>query len=392
MINNNEIITGLDLGQSKTAVVVGRVAHDGVHILGIGSAPTQGFSRGQITNMESAAESIRRAVREAQVSSGQEIDSVYVSIAGQHILGLNGQGYGRISSGEVDQADIDQAVDSARTVAIPLERKILHIIPQEFKIDDQEGIKNPLGMSGGLLEVKAYVITGGLISTPKLLKTCEQARLQVNELVLDQLAAAESVLSLQEKQQGVILIEMGGGLTKVAIYADGVLVHAGFVMIGGRTLTDEVAIGLRIPLGKGAEQLKLTYGLALRSNETVGETFTASSVRNLPDRKFPLSILTEIIKPRALEILGQVKQQIEQSGYGDQIAAGVVLCGGGARLRGFQELTAEILEKPVRIGLPQGFQGREDLVSDPAYATAVGLVLRAAKGRSPQEQRQEVAA
>ena len=374
MAKKENIIVGLDIGTTKICAIVGEVVEDGIDIIGIGSAPSRGLRKGVVINIESTVESIRKAVEEAEAICGLEISSVYTGIAGGHIRGLNSHGICALKEKEVRSSDVEKAIDAAQAVAIPLDREVIHVIPQEFVVDEQDGIKDPIGMSGVRLEAKVHIVTAAVTSAQNIVKCANRAGLNVNDIILEQLAAAESTLSTEEKDLGVAIIDIGGGTTDLAVFSQGSPVHTSVLSIGGNHVTNDIAVGLRTPAAE-AEKVKVRYGCALSSLVGREETIEVPSVGGQSERILSRQILAEIIEPRAEEIFTLIKQEIQKSGYEDMTASGIVLTGGSSLLEGMPELAEQIFNQPVRRGIPKGIGGLVEVVKSPLYATGVGLVL-----------------
>ncbi len=374
MARKDNIIVGLDIGTTKICAIVGEVVEDGIDIIGVGTSPSRGLRKGVVINIDSTVESIRKAVEEAEAVCGIEITSVFTGIAGGHIRGINSHGICALKDKEVRASDVEKAVDAAQAVAIPLDREVIHVIPQEFAVDGQDGIKDPVGMSGVRLEAKVHIVTAAVTSAPNILKCANKAGLNVNDIILEQLASAEATLTQEEKDLGVAIIDMGGGTTDVAVFAGGSLVHTAVLSIGGNHITNDIAVGLRTPSVE-AEKIKQRYGCALSSIVGNEETIEVPSMGGRTDRILSRQILSEIIEPRVEEIFTLVKQEIAKSGYEDLIASGVVLTGGSTLLEGMPELAEQIFNLPVRKGVPKGVGGLVEVVKSPLYATGVGLVL-----------------
>lgn len=379
MGRKENIVVGLDIGTTKICAIVGEVRDDGrVDIIGIGSHPSRGLRKGVVVNIESTVESIKKAVEEAELMAGVEIKAVYAGVAGGHIKGFNSRGVIAVKDKEINRADIDRVIDAARAVAIPLDREVLHILPQEFIIDDQDGIKEPLGMSGVRLEAEVHIVTGAVTSVQNIIKSCHRAGLEVLDIILEPLASGEAVLTQDEKDLGVAIADVGGGTTDIALFLDGSIRHTAVLAIGGNHLTNDIAIGLRTP-GLEAEKIKKRYGCALTSLVRDDETIEVPSMGGRPSRVLSRQLLSEIIQPRAEEIFELVNREIRKTGYEDRIASGVVLTGGTAIMEGIPEVAEDILELPVRRGKPINIGGLIDIVNSPMYATGVGLVLYGAK-------------
>jgi cell division protein FtsA len=374
MARNNEILVGLDIGTTKIACIIGEVNDDGIDIIGIGSQPSTGLRKGVVINIDATINSIKKAVEEAELMAGCEVNTVYAGIAGGHIKGFNSHGIVAVKEKEVRPADLARVVDAARAVAIPMDREVIHVIPQEYIIDDQDGIREPLGMAGVRLEAKVHIVTGSVTSAQNIIKCANACGLNVADIVLEQLASSESVLSEDEKELGVAVVDIGGGTTDIAIFSGGSLVHTAVLSVGGNHLTNDIAVGLRTPMAE-AERIKQRYGCAMTSRVSPEETIEVPSVGGRPPRVLSRQILSEIIEPRVEEIFAFVGREIRNSGYEDLIASGVVITGGTTILEHMPELAEEVLGTPVRRGLPKGVGGLVDVVRNPKFATGVGLVL-----------------
>ena len=373
MAKNENLIVGLDIGTSKTCAIVGEVTEEGINIVGIGSSPSRGMRRGVVVNIDMTVESVKKAIEEAELMAGCEITSVFAGIAGHHIKGLNSRGIVAIKEHEVKPADVKRVIDAAQAVAIPSDREVLHVIPQEFIVDDQDGVKDPIGMAGVRLEAKVHIVTAAATSAQNIIKCCNKAGLNVNEIYLEPLACSEAVLGHDEKELGVALVDIGGGTTDVAIFVNGSVVHTSILPLGGNHLTNDVAVGLRTP-AQEAERIKQKYGCVMTSLVQKEETIEVPSVGGRPPRILPRQILSEILEPRIEEIFNLVRQEISRSGFEDRIAAGMVLTGGCSILEGMPELAEQVFNLPVRRGVPKGVGGLADVVKSPMYATAVGLM------------------
>ncbi len=369
------LIVGLDIGTSKVAAIVGEVNESGeVEVIGIGSTPSRGLKKGVVINLESTVNSIQRAIEEAELMAGCEITSVYAGIAGSHIKSLNSHGIVAIKNKEVSQYDIGRVIDSARAVAIPADQKILHILPQEFVIDMQEGIKEPIGMSGIRLEAKVHMVTGSVSAAQNIIKCIRRCELDVDDIVLEQLASCASVLTEDEKELGVCLIDIGGGTTDIAVFSQGAIKHTAVIPIAGDQVTNDVAVALRTPT-QSAEHIKRVYACALTQLASADEMIEVSSIGDRPPRSISKQNLAEIIEPRYEELMLLVQAELRRSGYEGLIAAGIILTGGSSKVEGLIELAEEIFHMPVRLGLPQHVSGLTDVVENPAHSTGVGLLL-----------------
>ena len=375
----DNVLVGLDLGTTKVCAIVGEVKEGGqVDIIGIGISPSHGLKKGVVVNIDSTVESIKKAVQEAELMAGVEINSVFVGISGGHIKGINSRGVAAIKNREVGPADVARAIDGARAVNFPMDQQILHVLPQEFIIDDQDGIKDPLGMSGTRLDVKVHIITGAVTAIQNIVKSCSRAGLHVNDLVLQPLASSRAVLTAEEQELGVVVADIGGGTTDLAFFLEGSLWHTEVLPIGGNHLTNDIAIGLRTPASE-AEKIKIKYGCALASLVKHEETLDVPSVGGRPPRLLSRQILCEIIEPRIEELFGMVQQRLKKTGFEDMFASGMVLTGGTALMEGVQDAAERYLGQPIRRGTPRNIGGLMDVVNSPVYATGVGLVIYGAE-------------
>ena len=380
------LIVGLDIGTSKVVAIVGELGPDGeLEIVGIGSHKSSGLKKGVVVNIESTVQSIQRAVEEAELMAGCNIHSVYVGIAGSHIRSMNSHGIVAIREGEVYEYDLDRVIDAAQAVAIPADQKILHILPQEYRIDEQEGVKQPLGMSGVRLEARVHLVTCAVNAMQNIEKCIRRCGLDVDEVILEQVASSQSVLTEDEKDLGVCLVDIGGGTTDIAIFTEGAIRHTGVIPIAGDQVTNDIAMALRTPT-QHADELKIKYACALASITRPEETIKVPGVGDRPPRDLSRQALAEVIEPRYEELFNLVQAELRRSGYEELLAAGVVLTGGTAKMQGAVELAEEIFHMPVRLGVPQNITGLTDIVSNPIYATGVGLlqygVEHATRGRS----------
>ncbi|MEG3640000.1 cell division protein FtsA [Magnetococcus sp. PR-3] len=375
--HDQNLIIGLDIGTTKICCIVADVQPDGrLDIIGLGTHPSRGLRKGVVIDIDSTVESIRMAVEEAEMMAGVEIRMVYAGIAGAHIASNNSEGVVATKDNEVHATDIQRVLDAARAQSIPMDREILHVIPQEFVLDAQEGIKDPLGMAGVRLEARVHLVTGAVASAQNIVKCANRCGLDVGDIILEQLASAEACLTDDEKELGCCLLDIGGGTADIAIYADGHIKHTAVLAIGGDHMTNDIAVGLRTPT-REAEQLKRKFGCALSSLVGPDETIEVPSIGERPPRSLGRHILAEIIEPRVEELFTLVQREIARSGFEEQIAAGIVLTGGASNTEGMVELAEEIFNKPVRRGLPQGVGGLTDVIANPSFATATGLVLYA---------------
>ena len=371
--NKDRLVVGLDVGTTKICAIVGNITSEGMEIVGIGNCPSQGLRKGMVINIESTVAAIRQAIQEAELMAGCEIRSVFTGIAGGHIKSFNSQGVIAIKDREVTQEDLRRVIDAAKAVAIPMDREVLHILPQEFIVDDQDGITEPLGMRGVRLEARVHIVTGAVASAQNIIKCCNRAGVDVADIVLEQLASSESILTDEEKQLGVVLLDIGGGTTDIAILVDNSIRHTAVLSLGGNHLTNDIAVGLRTPLNE-AERIKREHGCALSSMVNRDENIEVPSVGGRPARTLSRQVLTEILEPRVEEIFTLADQEIRRSGFGDLIVSGVVLTGGTCLLPGMAELGEQIFNLPVRVGSPRDLGGLTDVVNSPVFATGVGLV------------------
>jgi cell division protein FtsA len=372
---DKKLIVGLDIGTSKVSAVVGELSDDDVlEVIGIGIHPSHGLKKGVVVNIESTVQSIQRAVEEAELMAGCQINSVYAGIAGSHIRSLNSHGIVAIRDKEVTPSDVDRVIDAARAVAIPADQKIIHILPQEFIIDNQEGIKEPVGMSGVRLESKVHMVTGAVSAAQNIIKCVRRCGLEVDDIILQQLASSYSVLLDDEKELGVCLVDIGGGTTDIAVFTEGAIRHTAVIPIAGDQVTNDIAVALRTPT-QNAEEIKVKYACALAQLATVDESIEVPSVGERPPRRLARQTLAEVVEPRYEELLTLVQAELRRSGFEDLIAAGVVLTGGSSKMEGLMDLAEEILHMPVRIGMPHAVSGLSDVVRNPIYATGVGLLM-----------------
>jgi cell division protein FtsA len=373
--SDRNLIVGLDIGTSKVACIVGELNDENdIEVIGIGTHQSRGLKKGVVVNLETTVQSIQRAVEEAELMAGCRINSVYAGIAGSHISSMNSHGIVAIKDKEVTQADVDRVIDSARAVAIPADQKILHILPQEFVIDRQEGIREPIGMSGIRLEARVHIVTGAVSAAQNIFKCIRRCGLEVEDIILDQLASGTAVLTEDEKDLGVCLVDIGGGTTDIAVFTDGSIRHTAVIPIAGDQVTNDIAVALRTPT-QFAEDIKIKHGCALTQLAKLEDTIDVPSIGERPTRKISRLNLAEIIEPRYEELLLLVQGELRRSGFEDLIPAGLVISGGSARIEGLTELAEEIFHMPVRVGVPQHVTGLNDVVRNPIYATGVGLLL-----------------
>ena len=377
MGRKDRYLVGLDVGTSKVCAIVGELVDEqGLDIVGIGVAESRGIRRGVIVNLEAAVDSIKRAIDEAELMAGVEIDAVHLSMTGPHIKGFNSRGVIAVAgkTREITRDDVRRAIDAAKAVSLPAGREILHVLPQDFVVDEQDGIGVPVGMTGARLEVNVHIVTSASTATQNLVSCVNRAGVGVIDTVVEQIGAAEAVLTRDEKELGVALVDIGGGTTDIAIYERGSLWHTAVIGVGGDHFTSDIAVGLRMPI-PDAEKLKRKCGCALSAMVDEEETIDVASVGGRRPRVMARRILSEILQPRAEEIFHLVWDEIRRAGYEKSLNSGIVLTGGGAILEGMPEIAEQIFDLPIRRGAPTGIGGLADHVSSPAFATAVGLVV-----------------
>lgn len=379
------LIVGLDIGTSKVVAIVGEITPDNeVEIIGLGSHPSRGLKKGVVVNIESTVQSIQRAIEEAELMSGCQIHSVYAGIAGSHVRSLNSHGIVAIRDKEVTSADVERVIDAARAVAIPADQKILHILPQEFIIDEQESIREPIGMSGVRLEAKVHMVTGAVSAAQNIIKCVRRCGLEVDDIILEQLASSHSVLTDDEKELGVCLVDIGGGTTDIAVFTEGAIRHTAVIPIAGDQVTNDIAVALRTPT-QYAEEIKIKYACALTQLASADETIEVPSVGERPDRRLARQTLAEVVEPRYEELFTLIQAELRRSGFEDLCAAGIVLTGGSSKMEGAVELAEEIFHMPVRLGAPQYVTGLVDVVRNPIHSTGVGLLLFGYQNRAMRE-------
>ncbi|WP_455207562.1 cell division protein FtsA [Kaarinaea lacus] len=380
--SDQNLMVGLDIGTSKIGAIVADIGPNGeIEVIGIGSHPSKGLKKGVVVNIESTTQSIQRAVEEAELMAGCQIDSVFAGIAGSHIQSLNSHGIVAIRDKEVTQADVDRVIDAAKAVAIPADQRLLHVIPQEFIIDEQDGIKEPVGMCGVRLEAKVHLVTGAVSAAQNIVKCVRRCGLEVDDIILEQLASSYAVLTEDEKELGVCLVDIGGGTTDIAVFTEGAIRHTAVIPIAGDQITNDIAVALRTPT-QYAEDIKKKYACALTQLANPDESIEVPSVGDRPPRRLARQTLAEVVEPRCEELLTLVQNELRRSGFEDLCAAGVVLTGGCSKMEGVIELAEEVFHVPVRLGVPSNVSGLVDVVKNPIYATGVGLLLYGSKQRS----------
>ncbi len=377
------LIAGLDIGTTKICTIIAENSSEGIDIVGIGTHPSKGLKKGMIVDIGATIESIRKAIKEAERMADHEIETVYTGISGGHIKSFNSHGVIAIKNREVKRSDIKRSIDAARAIAIPVDREIIHVLPQEFIVDDQRGIRDPLGMSGMRLEAKVHVVTGAVTSAQNIIKCANRTGLDVKDIILQQLASSEAVLTADEKELGVALVDMGGGTTDTAIFFNGSIGYTSIIPVGGNHFTSDIALGLRTPI-KEAERIKKEYGCAIAHSVDRDEMIEVMSTDGKETRTISRRTLCEIIEPRAEELLQLIHKEILKSELAEFLGAGVVLTGGASMMPGIRELAEKIFKLPVRIGYPRGVRGLKDVVNNPMFATGVGLVLYGSNQKSNQ--------
>lgn len=385
MRRQGDIVVGLDVGTTKVCAIVAEENERGVEIIGIGAHASEGLRKGAVVNIESTTAAIRQAIEEAELMAGTPIESVHVALSGSHVLALNSRGVVAVQNREVAENDVARVLDAARAVAIPRDRMVVHTLPQEYVVDDNDGIKNPRGIAGVRLEAKVHIVTALRLAVDNVLRCCRQTGVEVADLTLAQLASSIAVLDEDERELGVALVDIGGGTTDLAIWYNGAIVHSAVIPLGGNHLTNDIAAGLRTPRGE-AEKIKLKHGCALVSLVGEDETIDVPSVGGREPQVRARRLLGTIIEPRLEEIFLLVQQEIQRSGFEDLLASGAVITGGVSQLEGQEELAQEVLGMPVRSGGPltSSLGGLVDVVKSPRYATAVGLVLQATQPSDAQ--------
>jgi len=387
--SDKNMIVGLDIGTSKVVAIVGEFSDDGViEIIGIGSHPSRGLKKGVVVNIESTVHSIQRAVEEAELMAGCDINSVFAGIAGSHIRSLNSHGIVGIRDKDVSLGDLERVIEAAGAVAIPADQRILHILPQEFLIDNQEGIRDPINMSGVRLEAKVHMVTGAVSAAQNIVKCVQRCGLEVDDIILEQLASSYSVLTEDEKELGACIIDIGGGTTDIAVFLGGAIQYTAVIPIAGDQVTNDIAVSMRTPL-QHAEEIKIKYACALSQLANPDETIEVPSVGDRPPRRLARQTLAEIVEPRFEELFSLVRDELRRSGFEELIAAGVVITGGSAKMEGAVELAEEVFHMPVRLGSPQYVKGLLEVVRNPIHATGVGLLLYGYETIMRRKQKQE---
>ena len=373
--SNEQMVVGLDIGTSKVVAIIGMAGVDGqLEIVAAGNYPSAGLKKGVVVNIEATVTAIERAVQEVELMAGCQVHSVYAGIAGNHIKSMNSEGIVAICDGEVGRPDLERVVEAAQAQAIPADQEILHVLPQEYVIDNQGGVREPLGMSGVRLVAKVHLVTGSVNAAQNIKKCIRRCGLEVDDIILEQLASSYAVLTEDEKQLGVCMLDMGGGTTDIAVFTDGAIRYTGVIPIAGDQVTNDIVRALRTPTSQ-AEALKIKYACALAKLARPEEIIKVPSVGDRPPRDLSRQALAEVVEPRYEELFQLVQKKLIDSGVEDKIAAGIVLTGGTAKMEGVVELAEEVFRMPVRLGLPQNIEGLSDIVSNPVYSTGVGLLL-----------------
>jgi len=382
--DDEKLVVGLDIGTSKVLAIVGELSPTGeVEIIGVGHHPSRGMKKGVVVNIESTVQSIQRAVEEAELMAGCHVHSVYAGIAGSHISSFNSHGIVAIKDKEVDQGDVDRVIEAARALAIPADQRMLHILPQEYIIDKQEGVREPVGICGVRLEAKVHIVTSATSAAQNIIKCIHRCGLEVDDIILEQLASSTSVLTEDEMELGVCLVDIGGGTTDISVFTEGAIRHTAVIPIAGYQVTNDIAVALRTPM-QHAEEIKKKYGYALTGLAHRDESIEVPGVGDRPPRALSRQTLAEVIEPRIEELYSLVLAELRRSGFEDLVGSGVVLTGGSAKMAGMIDLAEEVFHMPVRLGVPQHIGGLSGVVHNPIYATGVGLVLYGAKSQQGQ--------
>ena len=383
MNSQQRVVVGLDIGTSKIVAIVAKIIdEERVEIIGLGHKPSQGLKKGVVINIESTVTAIQEAVHEAELMAGVEIKSVYAGIAGSHIRSMNSHGIVAIKDGEVTASDVERVIDAAKAVAIPADQRILHVLPQEFIIDNQEGIREPIGMSGVRLEAKVHLISGAVSAAQNISKCVQRCGLIANDIILEQLASSFAVLTEDEKDLGVCLVDIGGGTTDIAVFTDGAIRHTAVIPIAGDQVTNDIAVALRTPT-QYAEEIKVRYACALQQLADPDEAIEVPGVGDRAPRELARQTLAEVVEPRYEELFELIKAELQRSGFEEMCASGIVLTGGSSKMEGVLELAEEVFHLPVRLGEPQNIFGLVDVVCNPIHATGVGLVMYGQRAGQP---------
>jgi cell division protein FtsA len=381
---NKDLLVGIDIGTSKVITLVGEMGEDKkLNVIGVGSCPSRGMKRGVVVNIDSTAESIQRSVEDAELMAGCEIYSAYTGIAGSHIRSINSHGMVAIRDREVSSNDVERVIDAAKAIAIPADQKILHVLPQEFIIDNQDAIREPIGMSGVRLEAKVHIVTGAVSAAQNIVKCMKKCGLETSDIVLEQFASSQSILSEDEKELGVCLVDIGGGTSDIAIFTGGSIRHTAVIPIAGDQVTNDIAIALRTPT-RNAEEIKIKYGCALQDLVDASQMIDVPTIGDRTGRRLARRALAEVVEARYEELFVLASNELQRSGLKNFISAGIVLTGGASKISGAQELAERVFKVPVRIGKPSYIIGLPDIVNNPIYATGVGLLVYGQKQRHSQ--------
>lgn len=384
--NNRDLLVGIDIGTSKVVTLVGELSADGkLNIIGFGSHPSEGLKRGVVVNIESTVQSIQKSVEDAESMSGCEIYSAYTGIAGSHIHSINSHGIVAIRDREVSQNDVDRVIDAAKAIAIPADQRILHVLPQEFIIDNQDSIREPVGMSGVRLEAKVHIVTGAVSAAQNIVKCMKRCGLATSDVVLEQFASSQSILTEDEKELGVCMIDIGGGTSDIAIFTDGAIRHTAVIPIAGDQVTNDIAIALRTPT-RNAEEIKIKFGCALQDLVDTNQMIDMPALGDRVGKRIARRALAEVVEARYEELFALALNELRRSGLEPVISAGIVLTGGASKVEGAQELAERVFKVPVRIGRPNHVTGLEDIINNPIYATGVGLLVYGLKQRQNQRE------
>jgi cell division protein FtsA len=379
-MKDKQIVVGLDIGTTKVCTIVGSLnpKQNDLEIIGIGSYPSQGLKKGSVVNIEQAVRSISGSLEEAKLMAGVEIELATIGIAGNHIYSFNSSGVVAVKNKEINQEDIDRVIEAAKAVVIPSDREILHVIPQEFKVDNTSGVKNPIGMCGVRLEVNVHIVTGAVSLIQNLIKCVEQAGVNVQDIILQPIASSESVLTIEEKDLGVALVDIGGGTTDLAIWKEGSLIHSQIIPVGGNHFTNDLAVALKIP-HREAERIKTNHGSVLAEQASSSSMITVQGIQGSSNREVELYKIAEILGSRAEELFSVISRILKQQKLENHISGGIVLTGGGALIRGLPQLCEYILEIPAKIGYPHGIGGMTKIMQNPKFSTVLGLLMDSQK-------------
>ncbi len=378
-MKEKSIIVGLDVGTTKVCTIVGIYDPKGNHeIIGVGTHPSYGLKKGSVVNIDKTIQSIHSSIEEARLMAGVNFEKATVGIAGSHIYSFNSTGIVAIKGKEITQEDVDRVIEAAKAVVIPSDREILHVIPQEYRVDNFSGIKNPIGMCGVRLEARVHIVTGAVSSIQNLLKCVEQSGIRVEQIILQPLASSQAVLTAEEKEMGVVLVDIGGGTTDVAIWRNGSIVHSQIIPVGGNHFTNDLAVALKVPHTE-AERVKINHGSVLNSRDAESTHITVQGIKGAKSREVPLSLIGNVLKDRANELIELIKETVEQKVKSEDITGGIIITGGGALIKGFAELSEFVMETPVRIGYPVPFNGMTNVMQNTKFSTVLGLLIESSK-------------